>query len=181
MEENKKRQIRGALSCHMITIWIFFIINFLYLAIFHGLFRLYINLYELFIDVVLLFSLESIGILITLSNGRNNYCCFMTSLIISLFNGLIIIFYILIVIFTLFVTKYNDNENYFLRPHYINTEDTGIDSWVGIVLIVIKVINLIPVIILIIFKFKIDSSVGSINPQAISGEIIENNDKDELV
>ena len=79
------------------------------------------------------------------------------------------------------MTKYNDNENYFLRPHYINTKDTGIDIWVGIVLIVIKVINLIPVIILIIFKFKIDSSVGSINPQAISGEIIENNDKDELV
>ena len=160
----------------MITILAIFTIHFIYIGIFHGIFKKYLCIFDIIVDVILLFTLESIGILITLNNNRNNYKFFTISLIISYVNIPLILFSIFIIIFTLFIK--NTAVDKFLKPQ---------EEWPYIageicqgLLIILKLIEASPVIILIIWKRKLESPVGTINPETIEqGKNLDKNKVDD--
>ena len=167
-----KRQIRGALLCPVISCWTFFIMHFAFIGVFHGLMQLYINLYDIIIDVVLLFSMEAIAVLLTLSNNRNDYVLFNISLIVSIINLLVILFSIFIYIFSFFVKN--------ILTGFINAEDwlkADGNWWKGALLIALKVLEILPLFIIIIYKRKMEGSVGTIDTSNIGK--VENNDDDD--
>ena len=172
--ENRKRQIGGALKVPMILCWIFFAIHFAYIGLYHGYYKKYIDIYDIIIDVFLLFSIEAIAVLLTLSNNRNNFTLFKISLIISIVNALFILFYIFIVVFSFFIR--GKMKSFIKAEAWIKKDDW----WKGLILIIIKAIELLPLIIIIIYQRKIDSPVGTINPQKIdSGGLLNNNKEDD--
>ena len=178
--ENRKRQIAGVLKVPMIFCWIFFAMHFTYIGLYHGIWKRYIDIYDIIIDVFLLFSIEVIAVLLTLSNNRNNFTLFKIAFILSIVNALFILFYIFIVVFSFFV---RGKMKKFIKAETWITKD---DWWKGLILIVIKIFELLPLIIIIVYQRKIESPVGTINPQNIdSGSLMNNNnnnkdDEDEL-
>ena len=169
-----QRQIAGVLKIPMIICWIFFGIHFIYIGFYHGIWKKYIDIYDIIIDIYLLFSIEAIAVLLTLSNTRNNFLFFKISLIISMVNIAFILFYIFIVIFSFFVddkmTSFIDAED------WIKTSS----NWKGVLLIIIKVIEMLPLLIIYIYKRILEGSVGTINPQNLdSGGLMNNNNKEE--
>ena len=171
---DRKRQISGALKVPMFLCWILFALHFIYIGVFHGILKKLINLYDVIIDVYLLFSIEAIAILLTLSNYRNKYNLFIIAFIISIVNTLTILFYIFIIIFTFFITNKLDK---FINPdNWIKKEDW----YIGLILLLIKIVEILPLLIIIIYKVKLEASVGTINPQSIEkGEIVKNNNRDD--
>ena len=168
-------KFKGNLLCPTITIWAIFIIHFIYIGIFQGIFKKYLCNFDIIVDAILLFTVESIAILITLSNNRNNYKFVTISLIISYVNIPLILFSIFINIFTLFIK--NTAVDKFLKPQEEWPYITG-EPWQGLLLIILKLIEASPVIILIIRKWKYESPVGTINPETIEqGKIL---DKDKV-
>ena len=175
MDTKGKRQIAGSLTIPMIGCWVIFGIHFIYIGVFHGICQHFLSIWDIIIDVILLFSLESIAVLITLSNSRNSYLLLKISFIISIVNVLFVLFSIFIIIFTLFVKgKMND----FIMPEEPWPKTDGV-AYEGILLTILKVIEISPLIILIISLKKIGSPVGTINPDSISGNIVDKNEKEE--
>ena len=168
-----KRQIGGALVCPVVSCWIFFIMHFAFIGVFHGLMQLYINIYDIIIDVVLLFSMEAIAVLLTLSNNRNNYSLFNISLIVSIINLLVVLFSIFIYTFSFFAKN--------ILTGFINAEDwlkTKGDWWVGALLIGLKVLEIVPLFIIILYKRKMEGPVGTIDTTNV-GKVQNNEDDDD--
>ena len=176
-----KRQIGGSLTCPVVGCWIIFAIQFIYMGIFHGLHRLFLSIWEIFIDIILLFSIEAIAVFITLSNSRNNYTFFKISFIVSIVNVLFILFYVFLVVVTFFI-KYDTLAIFKAERNW--PEYKG-ETWQAIILIVIKAIELLPLVLLIVVMKKLGSSVGTINPENLTGNIVEKDkeedDDDELL
>ena len=168
--ETGKRQVSGGLKIPMILCWLFFGLHFIYIGVFHGIMRYLINLYDVIIDVYLLFSIEAIAVLLTLSNYRNKYILFVISFIISIINTICILFYIFIIVFSFFIT--NKLEK------FINPDKTWIkkeDWWKGLILLLIKLVEILPLVIIILYKYKLEGPVGTINP----GPIIKKEDNED--
>ena len=174
------KHIRGLLKCPMITLWILFGLHFIYLLILF-IIKKYISLVYLIIDIAILLILEFTALFITLSNHKNNYTFFLISLVLSVINALCILFAIFIIIFAIFEKEKLYN---FIRPEpWIENEGK---SWVGVVMVLEKLICLPPLIILIIYLRKIREKSGSIDPRTISindEEIIavDDPDNDKLI
>ena len=173
MDNSKKRQIGGALKCQFITCWIIFSIHFIYIGIFHGIFQKNICVLDISIDIVLLFTIESISVLVTLSNIRNNIKFFTIAIIISAINVILNLFYIFVVVYFIFMKKEKGIIEPELWPIY------QANPLHGTILIVIKIIEMIPLLVLIVAKIKIESSVGTINPENIAGLILDKNNKED--
>ena len=171
METNTKRQIAGSLKYQFIACWVIFSIHFIYFGIFHGICQKYINTWDIVIDVILIFSIEAIAILLTLSNRDNNFKLFTIAFIISIINTIFALFYIFVVVYTIFVKKEKDG---FIKAEIWPKYEAK--TWHGVILIIIKVIEITPLFIIIISKIKLDSPTGTINPENI-GKI--KNDKEE--
>ena len=170
--DEKKRQIAGTLKCPVYSCWFFFVMHFFFMALFHGYYGKYIDLGDIIIDVVLLFSIEAIAVLLTLSNSKNNYKLFITSLIISVINLLIILSSIFIYTFSFFLIDNKVNE--FLNPDdWVNKEKW---LWLGASLIAIKVLEIFPLFIIIIYKKKMDSPLGTIVPQNPDDKLLADED-----
>ena len=185
MESKVKRQIRGALICPMVSCWIIFSIQFIYIGVFHGILRKFLSLWDIIMDVVLLFSIEAIAVFITLSNNRNNYTFFKISFIVSIINVFLILFYIFLVVVAFFLGN-NKNLSFFndKKGNFPNLDNEKLTlNLLFILLICIKVIELLPLVILIVYMKKLESSVGTINPENISGQIIdkEKEEDDDLL
>ena len=149
---DRKRQISGALKVPIFLCWILFALHFIYIGVFHGILKKLINLYDVIIDVYLLFSIEAIAILLTLSNYRNKYNLFIISFIISIVNTIAILFYIFIIVFSFFITNKLDN---FINPdNWIKKEDW----YIGLILLLIKLVEILPLLIIIIYKVKLDNN-----------------------
>ena len=180
MESKIKRQIGGALTCPMVGCWIIFSLHFIYIGVFHGFLKYFLSLWDMITDVVLLFSIEAIAVLITLSNSRNNYTFFKISFIVSIINVFLILFYIFLVITIIF----SENKDLKIFEDKNNNTKGKLEKWQGVLLIAIKVIELLPLAILIVYMKKLASPVGTINPENIAGHIIEKEkeeDDDELL
>jgi len=174
MEDSKRRHIFGVLKIPMIICWIFFGLHFVYILFYHGIWEKYIDIYDVIIDTYLLFSLEAIAVLLTLSNFRNNFLFFLLSFYISIANVIFILFYIFIIVFSFFIDDKLED--------FIDAEDWVKDDWwKGLVLLIIKVVEALPLCIIYIFKRMLAGPLGAImNPQAISpGGILDKNEKDE--
>ena len=171
--DSKRRNLSGLLTCPMIACWIFFGIHFIFIGLFHGIFKKYIDLYDIIIDVVLLFTIEAIAVLLTLSNNRNNYTLLKLSLIISIINMILILFSIFVYAFSFFLKD--------KLKSFINAEswvEKEADWWKGTLLIAIKIIECLPFIIIIIYKKKADSSPGTIYKE--NAPIINDDDDEKL-
>ena len=165
MESKVKRQIRGALICPMVSCWIIFSIQFIYIGVFHGILRKFLSLWDIIMDVVLLFSIEAIAVFITLSNNRNNYTFFKISFIVSIINVFLILFYIFLVVFAFYLGN-NKNLSFFndKKGNFPNLDNEKLTlNLLFILLICIKVIELLPLVILIVYMKKLESSVGTIS------------------
>ena len=173
MDNSKKRQIGGALKCQFITCWIIFSIHFIYIGFFHGIFQKNICVLDISIDIILLFTIESISVLVTLSNSQNNFIFFTIAIILSVINVILNLIYIIIVVYFIFMKKENEFIEAELWPLY------QANNLHGILLIVIKVIEMIPLLVLIVAKIKIESSVGNINPENIVGLFPDKNNKED--
>ena len=157
------KHISGALKCPIATFWVLFCFHFLYLGLFCGLKQEYISLLYLLLDVVILFSIEISALFIALSNNKNSYNFFIISFVFSILNALAILFSISIIAFVFFVK--NSQQN-FMNPNP-TIENNG-NILKGIVLIIGKLIEIIPLIILIYYYRKLGGSSGSIDSRNIS-------------
>ena len=85
---------------------------------------------------------------------------------------MLFLFYIFIAISTCFIK--NKSLNIF---NYLGTwPKSENESWKSFI---IKVIELLPLVILIVYMKKLVSSVGIINPENITGDIIDNNKEED--
>ena len=106
MEKNNlKRQIGGALKCQFITCWLIFFIQFIYIGLYHGIFRKNICILDISIDIALLFTIECISVLVTLSNNLNNFTFFKIAIIVSAINVILNLIYIYVVVYYIFMKK----------------------------------------------------------------------------
>ena len=94
---------------------------------------------------------------------NNKYNLFIISFVISIINAIIIAFSIFIIIYSFFVKSSSKN---FINPESW-IEDKG-KEWIGIFLIIGKLTNLIPLMVIIIYLKKLGKSSGSINPSRLS-------------
>ena len=162
MGNSKIKHISGALKCPMISFWVLFGLHFLYLTlilILNG----YVSLIYLILDIEILFYLQFTALFITLSHMNNKYNLFIISFVISIINAIIIAFSIFIIIYSFFVKSSSKN---FINPESW-IEDKG-KEWIGIFLIIGKLTNLIPLMVIIIYLKKLGKSSGSINPSRLS-------------
>ena len=165
------RRITGAIKAPLIISWLFFVVQFAYMGIVHGIFHLYISLMDLIFDVVLLFVMEAIAVLLTLSNNNDNKTLFKAALFVSIFAVIIIILSILIISFAFFFNSTLIN----ILKHQTSSKNPKLnDKWIGIVLIAVKFIEILPLIIISIYLQKLDSSPGSIiSPQKKNEELFD--------
>ena len=169
------RRITGAIKAPLIICWLFFIIQFAYMGVVHGILHFYINLTDLILDVVLLFTMETIAVLLTLSNNNNSRPLFKAALFISIITVIVIILSILIIVFGFFIKV---NSISFLKPE---TTSNFNEKWKGIGLIVIRVFETLPLIIISIYLSKLDRPTGSIiSPQSNNGDELLKDSSDIL-
>ena len=174
------RHIRGTLKLPIITFWSLFFLHFIYLALLYG-FKKYISLIYLILDIEVLFNIEFTALFTTLSDKRNNLTFYKISLILSIINTLVIFFSIFIIVSVFFV---KDTSIDFIKVEpWIETDEKI--KWIGVLLIIGKVIDLLPLIILIIYLKRLGTSLGIIDPRSLSEEDSLpqnlNNDDDALI
>ena len=170
--ESKRRHLTGLLTCPMITCWVFFGLHFIFIGLFHGIFKKYIDLYDIIIDVVLLFTIEAIAVLLTLSNSRNNYTFLKISLIISIINIFINLFSIFIYVFSFFLK--NKLKTFIKAESWLEKEG---DWWKGALLIGLKAIECLPFVFVLVYKRKADSSPGTV--YSTNTPILSNDDEED--
>ena len=124
---------------------IFFIVHSL-LLLSHGIFDYYFSDYDIILDIIILFLLQSITLFITLSKNYNNLKFFRLSLFLSLLHFFAIIYSILVYCFCLIIHK----ETYCIR---CSNKEKKL-NW-GIFLLFIKSTELIPLLALILACRKI--------------------------
>ena len=59
-------------KCLKITCWIFFVIHFAFIIVFHGIFNICLSKCDFVLDILLLISLNSIGLFMTLSQPHSS-------------------------------------------------------------------------------------------------------------
>ena len=96
------KRITGGIKAPLIISWLIFVVQFAYMGVVHGICHFYISLIDLIFDVVLLFILEAIAVLLTLSNNNDSRALFKAALFVSIFAVIIIILSILIISFAFF-------------------------------------------------------------------------------
>ena len=154
--------VGGLLKCPMISLWVLFALHFIYLLLIFIL-KKYISLVYLIIDIAILLDLELTALFISLSHKRNKYNFYLISFALSIINFLCDLFGIFIIIFSFFEkeTLYN-----FIKPEPWIEKDGK--AWIGIILIIGKIIDLFPLIILSKYCGKIRKTSGSIEPMKIN-------------
>ncbi len=167
------KRITGGIKAPLIISWLFFVVQFAYMGVVHGICHFYISLIDLIFDVVLLFILEAIAVLLTLSNNNDSRALFKAALFVSIFAVIIIILSILIISFAFF----SNNTLINILNHQTPSKNPKLnDKWIGIVLIVVKFIEILPLVMISIYLQKIDSSPGSIlSPQKKNEELFNDN------
>ncbi len=169
-------QVRGKLKCPLIICWLIFGLNLLYLLIIF-LLRKYISLLFLILDIEILFNIEVVAILLTIGNRIDQYILFQISFILTIVNLTVILFSIFIIIFAFFDKK--------SLSHFIIVEPWIVmdgKSWMGVLFIFVKFIEIIPFVLLIISKKKLSNPVGVIRALSINGEeALANKNDDKLI
>ena len=167
------KRLAGGIKAPLIISWLFFIVQFAYMGIVHGIIHFYISLIDLIFDVVLLFILEAIAVLLTLSNNNDSRALFKAALFVSIFAVIIIILSILIISLAFFSNSTLIN----ILQHRTPANESRLnDKWIGIVLIVVKFFEILPLVMISIYLQKIDSSPGSIlSPQKKNEELFNDN------
>ena len=172
---SKKRHLSGLLTCPVVVSWTFFGMQFIFICLFHGIFKKYIYIYDVITNILLLFTIEAIAVLLTLSNSRNNYTFLNISLIISIVNILIILFSIFVYVFSFFFK--GKLKSFINAQSWLEKEG---DWWKGALLIGLKSFECLPFVLIFIYKKKAESSPGTVYNQPIINNDDEENEKEIL-
>ena len=117
------------------------------------------------------------AILLTIGNRIDKYILFQISFILTIVNLTVILFSIFIIIFAFFDKK--------SLSHFIIVEPWIVmdgKSWMGVLFIFVKFIEIIPFVLLIISKKKLSNPVGVIRALSINGEeALANKNDDKLI
>ena len=169
---SKKRHLSGLLTCPVVVSWTFFGMQFIFICLFHGIFKKYIDIYDVITNILLLFTIEAIAVLLTLSNSRNNYTFLKISLIISIINIFINLFSIFIYVFSFFLK--NKLKTFIKAESWLEKEG---DWWKGALLIGLKAIECLPFVFVLVYKRKADSSPGTV--YSTNTPILSNDDEED--
>ena len=168
------KHIRGAITFPILCTWILFILQFVFMGLGEIWKKINITYLDIIINIILLFSLESIAVFLTLSSRKENYLLYKAAFGISIFNVIFILISIIVSILAFF---------YPLKIHkIINNEEMSKETgslkvliFIGIVLI--RLIEIFPLIFIIIYFGKISGEAGTIdNPQ----DPLMNNNNEEI-
>ena len=129
-----------------IICWIFFFTHFIFLVLFHGVSNFFISKFDLILDIIILIILQSISLFITLCEIHNNYTFYKFSIFFFIINILAIFISILNYIFFIIIKVEFQDKNKAL----------------GYILLIFKLIEILPLIILISINKKIKISPGNI-------------------
>ena len=167
------KQIRGSITCPIIISWTLFVFQFVYIGLVLAWQRFFPSYLDVIMNIILLFSLEIIAVLLTLSSRKESIKFYNFALGFSVLNVLFIFLSITVDIFAFF---FKEKLKGIIRPIEIKYEGlykalifTGITG--------LKVLEILPLVFIIVYLGKISGEAGSIdNPQ---GAILSN-DNDEI-
>lgn len=166
------KQIRGSITCPIIISWTLFVFQFVYIGLVLAWQRFFPSYLDVIMNIILLFSLEIIAVLLTLSSRKESIKFYNFALGFSVLNVLFIFLSITVDIFAFF---FKEKLNGIIRATEIKYEDYKVLIFTGIT--GLKVLEILPLVFIIVYLGKISGEAGSIdNPQ---GAILSN-DNDEI-
>ena len=161
--------LSGKIKSLLVITWIAFVGQFIYNNYIKQYF--YISYLEVIFSIFLLFSFQSIAVLLSLSNNSNseNYeIFFKISFILSIVNIPINLLSIIVIMLALF-SKMRD----FIKPTvFLEIIDTKQKLRIGIIAAGVKVFEIIPFFIFLYFRRKLLKGKGQINmPEMPDGNV----------
>ena len=148
-------------KCLKITCWIFFIIHFAYIIIFHGILNICIAKCDFVLDILMLIVLNSVGLFMSLSQSHgistSDFTFFKCAIFFSFLNIIFIILsivYISINFFFIGPVEKSDNDKSITKPFFENyikdlELDRNMQIFMGIFLISFKTLETIPFFLLL--------------------------------
>ena len=166
------KQIRGSITCPIIISWTLFVFQFVYIGLVLAWQRFFPSYLDVIMNIILLFSLEIIAVLLTLSSRKESIKFYNFALGFSVLNVLFIFLSITVDIFAFFFTEILKG---IIRATEVKYKDYKVLIFTGIT--GLKVLEILPLVFIIVYFGKISGEAGSIDsPQ---GAIL-NNDNDEI-
>ena len=143
-------------KCLKITCWIFFIIHFAYIIIFHGILNICIAKCDLSLDILMLIALNSVGLFVTLFQSHGILTADFTFLKCAIFFSFLnIIFIILSIVYIsinfFFIGHIKINTPKHFLDNYLEELKLGYDMeiFLGVFLISFKTLETIPFFLLL--------------------------------
>ena len=166
------KQIRGSITCPIIIAWTLFVFQFAYIGLVLAWKRFFPSYLDVIMNIVLLFSLEIIAVLLTLSSRKESIKFYKFAFGFSILNVLFILLSITVDVFAFF---FKGKLEAIIKANVIEYQDYKALIFAGIT--GLKVLEILPLVFIIVYLGKISGEAGSIDsPQ---GAIL-NNDNDEI-
>lgn len=159
-------------KCLKITCWIFFIIHFSYIIIFHGILNICIAKCDFVLDILMLIALNSVGLFMSLSKSHGistaDFTFFKCAIFFSFLNIIFImlsIVYISINFFFVGPVERKEDEKPATKPFWENyIKELKLDERnqiiMGIILISFKTLETIPFFLLLHNYLKTKSYIN---------------------
>ena len=150
--------LSGKIKCPLAIAWIAFFMQFLYNFYLQQLY--YISYLEVIFSVFLLFSFQSIAVLLSISTNSKNYeLFFKISFILSIVNIPINLLSIIVIVLALF-----SKMRGIIKPTVVlEIIDSNKKIIIGSIAVGVKVAEIIPFFIFLYFKRKLFKGKGQIN------------------
>ena len=143
-------------KCLKITCWIFFIIHFAYIIIFHGILNICIAKCDFVLDILMLIVLNSVGLFMSLSQSHgistSDFTFFKCAIFFSFLNIIFIILSIVYISINFFFTgEIEINTPKHFLDNYLEELKLGYDMeiFLGVFLISFKTLETIPFFLLL--------------------------------
>ena len=157
-------------KCLKITCWIFFIIHFSYIIIFHGILNICIAKCDFVLDILMLIALNSVGLFMSLSQSHGistaDFTFFKCAIFFSFLNIIFIILSIVYISINFFfvspIEKDEEDKQPATKPFMENylkelNLDKSTQIIMGIILISFKTLETIPFFLLLYNYIKTKS------------------------
>ena len=143
-------------KCLKITCWIFFIIHFAYIIIFHGILNICIAKCDFVLDILMLIVLNSVGLFMSLSQSHgistSDFTFFKCAIFFSFLNIIFIILSIVYISINFFFTGEIEinTPKHFLDNYLKELElEHKMEIFLGVFLISFKTLETIPFFLLL--------------------------------
>ena len=150
--------LSGKIKCPLAIAWIAFFMQFLYNFYLQQLY--YISYLEVIFSVFLLFSFQSIAVLLSISTNSKNYeLFFKISFILSIVNIGVNLLSIIVILLA-----FSSKIRAIIKPTaVVEAIDSKVKLIAGIIAVGVKIIETIPFFIFLCYKRKLFKGKGQIN------------------